>query len=636
MSILTTALSLGNEILSSAIVLIAFSLLAYFLIHNLLSEVARAFCALIACVAVVYAGDVALYNATSPLAATFWLKFQWIGIAFVPAAYLNFSDTLLRTTNSLSVGRHWAVVSSYVISGVFLLGVTMTGAVVHDIQYLAPIPRLTAGPLFWLFAVYYFATVVAGAWNIYRARRRCLTPVLRRRMTYLAFSFLAPGLGVFPYLLVAGMPSRASINVFMVLLGVGNLAVAVMITVMAYSVAYFGVLIPDRVVKHNLFHYMLRGPLVGICVIGLALVIPRVGEILGMSRDTVVILAIVGLIVVLQVFIDAIKPFVDRLIYRRDRVEVTWIQQLDEHLLTSSDLRQLLENVLVSVCELLRTQSGFVAVIIDSEYQLEASCGLSSQDASAIVKSGVLDDVDVQPPENLIQLSDDLSFVIEDDLGLIPLYGATGSELGVLVLSGPPVLTSLSEAEEAALKRLLAQATQSLEDRHLQQGVFAALATIMPQLDAVQRWRGTMRYLGTPADALAANGDVTQSDFSKLVKDALSHYWGGPKLSTSPLLTLQAVRQALEDNGGNPTRALRSVLSQAISFLRPEGQRSLLATEWVLYNILDLKFIEGRRAKDVASQLAISESDLYRKQRVAIDEVARILEEMERSSQHVS
>jgi hypothetical protein len=118
-----------------------------------------------------------------------------------------------------------------------------------------------------------------------------------------------------------------------------------------------------------------------------------------------------------------------------------------------------------------------------------------------------------------------------------------------------------------------------------------------------------------------------------MVKDALSHYWGGPKLSGSPLLSLRTVQEVIEQNGGSPTRALRSVLSQAISALKPEGQRSMLAADWVLYNILELKFIEGKRTKDVASQLAMSESDLYRKQRVAIDEVARILEEMERNSQ---
>jgi hypothetical protein len=509
--------------------------------------------------------------------------------------------------------------------------VVVTDTLVHGAQSVR-IPRLTSGPLFGLFAVYYFATVVGGAWNIYVARQRCLTPVLRRRMGYLAFSFLAPGLGVFPYLLVAGMPAHVSMNSFLVLLGAGNLAVAAMITVMAYSVAYFGALTPDRVVKHNLVHYLLRGPLVGTCVIVLALIIPRVGEILGLSRDTVVVLAIVALIVVLQVAIDATKPFVDRLIYRRDRVEVTWIQRLDEHLLTSSDLRQLLENVLVALCELLRTKSGFVASVADGEVVLEANCGLSAQDEERLLNLGLLDDGDEAETSERIELEGDLQFVQKHGFWLMPLFNRVSDEVGVLGFAAPPEPISVTTEEGSALRRLLNQAAQSLEDRQLQQGVFAALAMIMPQLDTAQRWRGTMQYRGTSPAEMAVNGEANHLGFSRMVKDALSHYWGGPKLSSSPLLSLRAVQQALDENGGSPTRALRSVLSKAIAALKPEGQRSMLAAEWILYNILELKFIEGQRARDVASQLAISESDLYRKQRIAIDEVARILEEMERSS----
>ncbi len=633
MSVLTAALSLGNEILSSAIVLISFSLLAYFLMRNILSEVARAFCALIACVAVVYAGDVALYNVQSPSSAIFWLKFQWIGIAFVPAAYLNFSDVLLRTTHSLSTWRRRAVVGSYMLSAVFLLLVIVTDAIVHDARSIQ-MPRLISGSLFGLFAVYYFTTVVAGAWNIYTARKRCLTPVLKRRLGYLAFSFLAPGLGVFPYLLAAGMPAHLSRNLFLILVGAGNLAVAFMITVMAYSVAFFGVLTPDRVVKHNLVHYLLRGPLVGTCVIVLALVIPRVGQILGLSRDTVVILAIVALIVILQVFIDVTKPFVDRLIYRRDRREVTWIQRLDEHLLTSSDLRQLLENVLVALCELLRTRSGFVLSISGGELRLEASCGLSEQEAEGWATSRLISEMYDAGPAERLQIDNDLQVVKKNGFWFVPLYNRIGDQVGVLGLAAPVGDTEITTEERSALRRLLKQAAQSLEDRQLQQGVFAALATIMPQLDTAQRWRGTMQYRGASPTEMGVNGDSNQpSDFSKMVKDALSHYWGGPKLSGSPLLSLRTVQEVIEQNGGSPTRALRSVLSQAISALKPEGQRSMLAADWVLYNILELKFIEGKRTKDVASQLAMSESDLYRKQRVAIDEVARILEEMERNSQ---
>jgi len=55
----------------------------------------------------------------------------------------------------------------------------------------------------------------------------------------------------------------------------------------------------------------------------------------------------------------------------------------------------------------------------------------------------------------------------------------------------------------------------------------------------------------------------------------------------------------------------------------------MTTSEWLLYNILELKFIQGKRVRDIAHRLAMSESDLYRKQRVAIAEVARILREME-------
>jgi hypothetical protein len=56
----------------------------------------------------------------------------------------------------------------------------------------------------------------------------------------------------------------------------------------------------------------------------------------------------------------------------------------------------------------------------------------------------------------------------------------------------------------------------------------------------------------------------------------------------------------------------------------------MTAPEWLLYNILELKFVEGRTVREVARRLAMSESDLYRKQRVALEEVAQALAEMER------
>jgi len=89
------------------------------------------------------------------------------------------------------------------------------------------------------------------------------------------------------------------------------------------------------------------------------------------------------------------------------------------------------------------------------------------------------------------------------------------------------------------------------------------------------------------------------------------------------------VQQALPQNDGVPARALRAVLSAAIERLRPQGERSMLSAEWMLYNILEMKFVQGRRIREIADRIAISESDFYRKQRAAIDQLAKTLVEME-------
>ena len=104
-------------------------------------------------------------------------------------------------------------------------------------------------------------------------------------------------------------------------------------------------------------------------------------------------------------------------------------------------------------------------------------------------------------------------------------------------------------------------------------------------------------------------------------------------MTESELLRLNVVWREMEaSDDHNPVRALRTVLAQAIENLKPEGERSLTTTEWILYNILEMRFLQGRKVRDVALRLAMSESDLYRKQRIAIEEVARQIESMERET----
>ncbi len=627
---LPSILAFANLILCSAIVIIAFSLLVYILTHNLRSSVARSFCALIAFVTVVYVGDVALTRIETLEAAIPWLRFQWLGIAFVPAAYLHFSDALLSTTNLTSPWRRRAVLASYSISALLFGLAISTDLLVRDGQHLPQVSHLTAGPLFWVFVLYFLLTVAWGALNIQRARQRCLTSTSRRRMTYLAVAFAAPGLGVFPYLVAASMSSYLTPGIVLLLSLTGNIGVALMIVIMAYSVAYFGVLTPDRVIKHSFIHYLLRGPFVATCVIIVMLTIPHVERIFGLPRDMVLIFALVGLIVMLQILINLTKPFIDRLIYRQDREEITWIQELDKRLLTTTDLKQFLENVLAALCELLRVQRGFVAVMAGGEPRVEAFCGPLSPSHLALSSADLM--ALAQSPSNNGEL-DNSDFVVRDGYWLLPLRTEAGeATLGILGVDARSSEPDLTEDELEVVRLLVAQAELALEDRRLQQGVFVALRQIIPQIEHIQRWRGTVRYRGSPGLETIEEGPLYGPDFQQWVRDALSHYWGGPKLTSSPLLNLRIVKRALEEHDGNPVKALRSILGRAIEALKPDGKRQMTTAGWILYNILELKFIQGLRVRNIAMRLAISESDLYRKQRVAIEEVAKTIADMEQGA----
>jgi hypothetical protein len=622
----TAGLILVNQVLSATVVLTSFSLFLYLLTHNYRSRVARAFCALLVFVLFVYAGDVVLYAVETQEAAERWLMFQWIGIAFVPAAYLQFADAVLRTTGLRARWRGGVVGLSYAASSVFLGLVLFTDLLVYDGTFQPNAYHLAAGPFFWIFALYFIIAVVWGALTVRRARDRCLARASRRRMLYLGLASVAPALGVFPYMVVASIQSPMPADPLQLLLLVGNILVLLMMVLMSYSVAYFGALTPDRVIRHNLIHYLLRGPVVGALVIFTMLAVPKVQQILGMPRDTVLIFAVVGVIVLSQLALNRARPVIDRLIYREDREEIAWIQTLDRRLLTSADLSAFLENTLAALCDLLQVRTGFVVVLAGGQYRLEAFCG----DRASI--QGFLEERDlaalVAPFENQDQ---DHHFSPGDGFWIALLHSRAGDvRLGILAVEARTSRPALLPEEESIASLLLARAQEALEDRYLQQNVFDTLRRILPNIEQLHRWQDATRYAGSPPMQLIGSSPVNSPEFQQWVKDALSHYWGGPKLTESPLLALRIVAERAREQGENPVQALRTVLAEAIERIRPAGERKSTDNEWMLYNILDLKFIRGLRVRDVAGRLAMSESDLYRKQRVAISEVARALADLEK------
>lgn len=637
-------LSRINLVLASTTVIIAFSLFVYLLAHNLRNAVARAFCALLAFVSIVYVGDVFLAAVDDVHPANLWLTVQWVGIAFVPAAYLHFSDTILRTTNDVSGWRRLAVGAAYLISLLMLVLVGATDWLVHEVELASQtVFHFDAGRLFPLFAGYFFLVSGWAAWNVWRARQRCLTSTSRRRMSYLLVSAIAP-LSVFPYLLVSPIDAVSGNPwIFWGLAAVASIGIATMTVIMAYAVAFHGVLIPDRVVKRDLIKYLVQAPLLGTLVIGITLLVPPVDRILGLPRDTVLVLSIVVAIVVFQSLVQIAKPLVDLIIYQRDWSEVIWLRRLDERLLTSSDLRQLLENILTSVCDLLRIENGFILVMKDGKLVVDTYCG------DRAVALGFLHECDLSSLLSQIAGNGNRpaggsnrgngeessllgnQVILDGQFSLLPLRTPDGeATLGVLVLETEIELTELSGEEREVVVTLLERAALALEDRRLQQNVFSVLRELAPEIETLQaQVRGTVPYAGSTALEAIEDDPIHSPDFANWVKDALSHYWGGPKLTESPLMQLQIVRDALAEHDSNPARAMRYVLDHALEAIKPDGERSLTANEWVLYNILELKFRRGERARDVARRLAMSESDLYRKQRVAIEEMAKQLASME-------
>ena len=127
---------------------------------------------------------------------------------------------------------------------------------------------------------------------------------------------------------------------------------------------------------------------------------------------------------------------------------------------------------------------------------------------------------------------------------------------------------------------------------------------------------------------LDAQPETGLSEVNVWVKDALTHYWGGPRLSDNPLLKWRIVREAAAANNDNEVNGLRSVLKTALEELRPEGERSATG-EWTLYNLIDYKFFEKMKVKDIVRRLSMSEADFYRKQKVAVEAISKVIIRME-------
>lgn len=619
---------LANQILYAGNAITAFSLLLYALTFNLRDRVARTLTLLLGCIAIAYSVDVFAAISTSQSEIETLFRLQWIGISFVPAGYAHFSDALLAATGRPSRGkRRVIIILGYVLALGFSAMALFSDLLVGDLVVQNGAYYLSPGPLIPIFLFVYLLCILFTSINLYRAYLRCLTTVSQRRMRYLMIGSLAPFLATFPFLTLTDGGLAGSPLLFWFSLTLLNILVAILIVLMTYSVAYFGVSVPDRIVKSRLFQWILRGPVVASSVLAVTVFVNRITLLLGFENSRAVLFSMVLTLLILQFVITLVRPSLERrLFYGEDREDVIRLQLLEDRLLTTGDLKQFLESSLNATCDLTNSESAFIAVIGSEGLELEVAVGphdplRGSEELPTLLTSN-----------SSVEISQLGEFHRWDQYWVRPLQSSETPEvIGLIGIRNDTDSLELEDFEVQELYTVWERISVALTDRILQREIFGTVDLLMSDVEAIQRIRAAARYGGTDVLIAPIEGVHSEADLSELVRQALGHYWGGPRLMNSPLLRLQIVRENMDHQGGNPVNALREILRKAIERVRPEGERRFTA-DWMLYNILEMKFLEGRKVRDVAMRLAMSEADLYRKQRVAIEAVAREVVEMEREA----
>jgi hypothetical protein len=394
-------------------------------------------------------------------------------------------------------------------------------------------------------------------------------------------------------------------------------------------VAFFGVPWPDRVVKSRLFKWLMRGPVTASVVLAVTTIVRRAGAVFDSPYTALVPIVMVAFILLMEYLITLFAPVWESILfYGSDRSDLSNLRSLEDHLLTSHDLRQFLEVVVAMVCDRLQSSSAFVAALDEDQLELIVFTGddrltqnpqMPQDLLASLSQNGKGKDLYHWGSNYLVPLFDRTTPGEEHMLGLLGFAWENGKDM--------------DDDEWQVLSVLAQRAAQALRDWRLQQNVLLTLKALNPQVALIQEMRAIQRY--DQSGALLAEDPQPAEDINTWVKEALTHYWGGPKLTGSPLLQLKVVKDAVSAHDGSDANALRSILRKGIEQVRPGGERRF-TDEWILYNILEMKFLEGKKVREVAMRLAMSEADLYRKQRVAIEAVAKVVLEMEQEAHQES
>ncbi len=624
---LSLVLETLNQILYAAVAITAIALLMYTSGFNLRDRIVQTFALILLCVVMIYTGETVAAVSNEPEYIQLWLQLKWIGLMMLPAVYLHFSDALLTVSGRPSRGRRTTFVwVTYLITGaaaiLIFFGVTI-GELAPD---KTPMFFLERNQITFFFGLFYLIVMAMVSYNLIRAMIRTATKTGLRRMIYLLAGAAAIAFSSIIFLFHGNNWFANHPHWFWFLSILASSVAIFFMVVMTYTVSFFGLLWTDRQIKSRLFRWLLRGPFTAAVVLGLTTVARRYGELQGDSYIYFVPIVMVGGTLLLQYAINIFSPYIEKsFFWGDDRDDLETIQSLQDRMLTNRDLIQFLETTAALISDRLPVSGGFIALLEGEKVTRSVSTG----DQKAIENYLVDENFIKEAQENLV----DQDGLIEwQGLFLVPLeYRFEDGTTKLLGLGGfvKIEVREIEEEDREAVLQLAERATLAIKDHTIQKQVIESLSALQTEVDYLQNIRATSSF---NVDKLT---NIEQPELPEgmatWVKDALTHYWGGPKLTNNPLMQLKVVEEESENLDGNRTNALRSVLTEAIEMIKPSGERKF-TSEWLLYNILELKFLQGKKVREVARKLAVSEADLYRKQKIAIESVAQKIAVMEASA----
>ncbi|HOU00671.1 MAG TPA: histidine kinase N-terminal 7TM domain-containing protein [Anaerolineaceae bacterium] len=612
------------QILAAGVAITAVALMMYATSFNIHDRLVQTYILLLACVVLIYVGEAMASVSNTPTYVEFLLQMKWVGLVMLPAVYLHFSDALLTLTGRPSRGRRRTVVLViYILSVVMAVlipfGITVGGLAPEQ----APGPYLERNTITFYFGIFYILVMLMVSYNMLRVVRRSATRTSQRRLFYLMAGAAAPALTSILFLFHGNLTLASHPDFFWLVSIVASVITGFFLIVMAYVVSYFGLNWTERAVKSRLLRWMLRGPFVAAIVLGMTTIVRRFGESQGVPNFFLVPVVMVAGFLVLEYAITLASPYLEKAFFwGEDRADLEVIQSLQDRMLTGKDLDQFLEMVSASICDRLQVKAGFIAVLEGGKIDRVIQTGDKKTLTSLNLDDSILQEIDNQANE-------EAEFQSLGDLYVARLEYANGSGNKILLglcgfLKYDPDL--LEEEDLKAVRLLIDRATIALKDRAYQQQVLRSITSLQLEVDYIQDLRASASY--NQQRIYNSENRSIPVEMTEWVKDALTHYWGGPKLTNNPLMNLKVVETASEANEGNRVNALRSIIKEAIEKIRPEGERKF-TSDWLLYNILDLKFLQGKKVREVARKLSVSEADLYRKQKVALESVAQVIADME-------